>query len=765
MGTTRYLIPVAVAAALAAMVCCIPLSEAETWETEGLVYEVLEDGTAAVTGYTGDPVSIHVPEYVTVDGITYPVTSIADEAFENRVTLEEVAGMGLVESIGSFAFYGCKSLETIGLPETLTSIGACAFAECASLRSVSIPDGVSFIPESAFQWCYALESLDLGKGVTGIDLFAFYGCSSLDDVVLPDGLTEIGGSAFKECVSLRSIHIPDQVGILENGVFGGCTSLSEVNGMAGVTEIRDGAFEGCVSLASFTVGLLVERIEAGAFSGCASIESFAVDADNTSFDESDGAVTSDDGTSLVLVPAGITGEYMVPEGVTTLNDDLFAGSLLSVIIFPDSVQEVQSSVVSGCDNLVRVHIGASVSSIGSSLFYGCPNLEELTVSEDNSVYTSVDGILYDKDVTEVILCPDGVSGDIVLPDTVRVVGDSAFADCTATVSVSLPDGLVSVGDYAFEDCTSLVTVEVPDSVTSIGRCAFDDSSITEFRVPSGVTDMTGVLYDCGSLESITVSEGNTAFTVVDGVLYSKDLSTLIRVPQAFEGELRIPDGVVACDVDALYGCSRMTSLIIPDSMETMNFGSLCIQLRYVYIGASVGPFETSHLSTSRSLETIEVSPENDYYVSVDGVLYSKDMTVLHTVPRNYDSPVFEIPDTVTVVDELAVNNCTMIGTLIVPASVTSMGLWSVYLPNMHTLVMEGTVPEEPWYWLEYEDSDRFDVYTDSPELFAGLADIGVATIHPLDEYVPEDDGGDVWILAAAVVTAMVVTGVVCGRRE
>ena len=765
MGTTRYLIPVAIAVVMATMLCCIPLSEADTCESGGLVYEVLEDGTAAVTGYTGDPVATSVPEYVTVDGITHPVTSIAEGAFENLVTLEEVAGMGLVESIGSFAFYGCKSLETIGLPETLTSIGAGAFVECESLRSVSIPDGVSFIPESAFQWCYALESLDLGQGVTGIDLFAFYGCSSLDDVVLPDGLSAIGGSAFKECTSLGAIHIPDRVTILENGVFGGCTSLIEVTGMGGVTEICDNAFEDCASLASFTVGPLVDRIEAGAFSGCASIESFVVDADNTSFDESDGAVMSDNGTFLVLVPAGITGEYKVPEGVTTLNDGLFAGSLLSVIILPDSVLEAQSSVVSGCDNLVRVHIGASVSSIGSSLFYACPNLEELTVSEDNAVYASVDGILYDKDVTEVILCPDGVSGDIVLPDTVRVVGDSAFADCTEITSVILPDGLVSIGEYAFEDCSSLVTVEVPDSVTSIGRCAFDDSSITEFRVPSGVTDMTGVLYDCGSLESITVSEGNTAFAVVDGVLYSKDLSALIRVPQAFEGELRIPDGVVACDVDALFGCSRMTSLVIPDSMETMNFGSLCSQLRYVYIGASVGPFETSYLATSRSLETIEVSPENDYYVSVDGVLYSKDMTVLHTVPRNYDSSVFEIPDKVTVVDELAVNNCTMIGTLIVPASVTSMGLWSVYLPNMHTLVMEGTVPEEPWYWLEYDDSDRFDVYTDSPELFAGLADIGVATIHPLDEYVPEEDGGDVWIIAAAVVTAMVVTGVVCGRRE
>lgn len=342
------------------------------------------------------------------------------------------------------------------------------------------------------------------------------------------------------------------------------------------------------------------------------------------------------------------------------------------------------------------------------------------------------------------------------------------------VAISVPeyvmiDGITypvtSIGDYAFEECFSLVTVELPDSIISIGSHAFDDTSIAEFRVPSGVTDMTGVLYDCGSLESITVSEGNTAFAAVDGVLYSKDLSTLVRVPQALEGELRIPDGVVACDVDALNWCSRLTSLVIPDSMETMNFGSLCSQLRYVYIGASVGPFETSHLATSRSLETIEVSPENDVYTSVDGVLYSKDMTVLHVVPSKYDSSVFEIPDTVTVVDELAVNNCTMIGTLIVPASVTSMGLWAVYLPNMHTLVMEGTVPEEPWYWLEYEDSDRFDVYTDSPELFAELADIGVATVHPLDEYVPEGDGGDVWILAVAVVIAMIVMGIVCGRRE
>ena len=219
-----------------------------------------------------------------------------------------------------------------------------------------------------------------------------------------------------------------------------------------------------------------------------------------------------------------------------------------------------------------------------------------------------EGLVYEvlEDGTAAVTGYTGDSVAISVPEYVTIDG--------ITYSVT------SIGDYAFEGCSSLVTIELPDSITSIGSHAFGDTSIIEFRVPSGVTDMTSVLYDCGSLESITVSEGSTAFAAVDGVLYSKDLSTLIRVPQALEGEMRIPDGVVACDVDALNWCSRITSLVIPDSMETMNFGSLCTQLRYVYIGASVGPFETSHLATSRSLETIEVSSENDVYVSVDGVL-------------------------------------------------------------------------------------------------------------------------------------------------
>ena len=150
-----------------------------------------------------------------------------------------------------------------------------------------------------------------------------------------------------------------------------------------------------------------------------------------------------------------------------------------------------------------------------------------------------EGLVYEvlEDGTAAVTGYTGDSVAISVPEYVTIDG--------ITYSVT------SIGDYAFEGCSSLVTIELPDSITSIGSHAFGDTSIIEFRVPSGVTDMTSVLYDCGSLESITVSEGSTAFAAVDGVLYSKDLSTLIRVPQALEGEMRIPDGVVACDVDAL----------------------------------------------------------------------------------------------------------------------------------------------------------------------------------------------------------------------
>ena len=177
---------------IAVSLAAVPAALAETQGSGGLVYETSDDGTASVVGYTGDPVSVYIPEVVSLDGSEYRVTSIGDEAFAR-----------------------CTSLVSVDILDTVEGFGAMAFAECPSLQSLRIPDGVSVIPESVFQ-----------------------GCQSLDGVVLPGSIEGISAGAFNGCESLTSIHIPDSVTFLGREAFMDCSSLREVTGMGGVTENR-----------------------------------------------------------------------------------------------------------------------------------------------------------------------------------------------------------------------------------------------------------------------------------------------------------------------------------------------------------------------------------------------------------------------------------------------------------------------------------------------------------------------------------------------
>ena len=90
----------------------------------------------------------------------------------------------------------------------------------------------------------------------------------------------------------------------------------------------------------------------------------------------------------------------------------------------------------------------------------------------NSVYSSVDGVLFNKNQTTLIQCPGGKAGSYTIPNSVTSIGDCAFVDCTSLTSVTIPNSVTSIGDEAFSGCTSLTNVTIPNSVTSIGDEAF-----------------------------------------------------------------------------------------------------------------------------------------------------------------------------------------------------------------------------------------------------------------------------------------------------
>jgi hypothetical protein len=145
-----------------------------------------------------------------------------------------------------------------------------------------------------------------------------------------------------------------------------------------------------------------------------------------------------------------------------------------------------------------------VTAIGEAAFSSCKSLQDISFSEENENYASVDGALYNKDLSVLICYPAGKSGEFIVPSTVTAIGTNAFGGCASLSSIELPDSLISIGNYAFEYCTSLASIELPASLTEINYRAFAGcTSLASIEIPSSVTAIgAGAFVGCTTLESI-----------------------------------------------------------------------------------------------------------------------------------------------------------------------------------------------------------------------------------------------------------------------
>ena len=164
--------------------------------------------TATYTGTTSSTAkTITIPSTVTVEGITYKVTSIADNAFKGNKTITKVTIPKNVTTIGANAFNGCTKLSTVTLGSSVTSIGANAFKNCKVLAKVTIPSKVTTIGSNAFNGCTKLKTVTVGSNVTSVGTNAFKGCKTLTKITLPGKTNKIGANAFNGCSKLKTITI------------------------------------------------------------------------------------------------------------------------------------------------------------------------------------------------------------------------------------------------------------------------------------------------------------------------------------------------------------------------------------------------------------------------------------------------------------------------------------------------------------------------------------------------------------------------------
>ena len=444
----------------------------------------------------------------------------------------------LVTSIGMYAFLGCRGLTSIEIPSGVTSIGKGAFYDCSGLTRVEIPLGVISIGKGAFFGCNGLTSIEIPSSVTIIGDEAFCDCWSVTNIKIPSSVKIIGDEAFVRCGDLTSIEIPSSVTSIGNLAFFCCYRLTSIKIPSSVTSIGEHAFTGCSGLTSINVsgdnlyysseeGILydknktvlicipggkkgsveipssVKSIEKGTFLECSGLTSINVSIDNPNYSSEEGILYDKNKTVLISVSREKEGMVEIPSSVTIIGDEAFRDCHgLRSVKFPKSVTSIGKYAFSGCNGLTSIEIPKSVTSIGEYAFTLCSGLTSINVSRNNPNYSSVDGILYDKNKTVLISVPYRKKGMFKMLSSVTSIGNGAFDYCRDLTSIEIPSRVTSIGDHAFRDCRGLTSIEIPSSVSSIGEYAFVNcKGLTSIKIPLSVTSIGDyAFYNCRNLE-------------------------------------------------------------------------------------------------------------------------------------------------------------------------------------------------------------------------------------------------------------------------
>lgn len=220
--------------------------------------------------------------------------------------------------------------------------------------------------------------------------------------------------------------------------------------------------------------------------------------------------------------------------------------------------------------------------ISKCMFYGCTSLTSIIIP--NSVISIEEEAFY--------VCTGLTS--VAIGNEVTSIGNNAFSGCNNLVSITIPNSVTSIGDGAFSMCTGLSEINIPNSVTSIGAAAFHYTSLTSITIPSSVISfgsVEGTAFGiCENLREITVAEENPNYSSLDGVLFNKKRSTLLKYPSAKAGmTYTIPNTVKNVETEAFSSCVALSSVIIGDNVKDIGAGAfvLCTSLTSITIPNSV----------------------------------------------------------------------------------------------------------------------------------------------------------------------------------
>lgn len=341
-------------------------------DRKNMTWQLMKDGTLEFfgEGYMEDFSYNRVPWkdyaaqikevviYGPQDELKSCILSIGRYAFSGCKNLKKISIPVSVEIIGLAAFSG-SGIESIHLPANLKTISTAAFSGCTNLKSVEFPDALAKIEHHAFEKS-GLVRMELPDTVTTMGSDVFSECPNLEFVKLPRNLEVIEMSMFKKCAKLQSVVFPENVKVIGRLAFMWCDELQNFTLPESVETIGLQAFIDCESLTEVTIPANVTIIEQNSFSGCGKLRAIYVAEGNPAYQSVDGVLMTKDGTMVHTCPGAKEGTFVIPNGVTTIASlAFFDCQNLKRLVIPATLTTINERGFDFCDNLLSFYFSGA----------------------------------------------------------------------------------------------------------------------------------------------------------------------------------------------------------------------------------------------------------------------------------------------------------------------------------------------------------------------------------------------------------------------
>lgn len=518
------------------------------------------------------------------------------------------------------------------IPEGFTSVKKETFVG-SKLESVNFPSTITEIEERAFAGS-EIQSMTFTEPsqLKKIAKSAFSLCYNLQSIELPNPLTEIGEYAFASCKNLKNITIPNSVNKIGKYTFSRCGNLYSIDIPKSLKVITESSFAD-TSIEKILIPNTVEIIEYGAFS------------DNLS------ELIISDGNTPLVISSNVVDEHFIyhigtPDhvymGRDIINDEDPSFKLTKPFYSTTSIEigknvtEIKDKSFAWKSNLKSIILPTTLKTIGNEAFCGCIGLES-----------------------------------IELPTSLTTIGSHAFYECENLSSIKLPETLTSIGEYSFSGCMNITSLDLPKNLKTIGKGAFAGCGFTQITLPESLTKIDDWVFNCCPITTIEIPK--TITEIGEYAFYNSYLT-----------HVTIPNTVNIVGVNAFGECRNLSEFIIEDGDTHISVPTyeLTSEIDNVYIGRKtinkdgdfVNPFKGKSIEIGCKMDILPTNTfrQDPNLVSIalpDG-MKSIEEGAFTGCPN---LTTVKLPETLSNIDNWAFSECTELTSINLPASLTSIG--------------------------------------------------------------------------------------------